>query len=79
MEAKISPTQCKMARAALNLGVRDLAKTAAVSTNTITRFEKGEELMPRTAAAIRTALESAGVTFLDDGQVATGPGVSLKP
>lgn len=50
-----------------------------VSTNTITRFERGEELKERTVLAIRAALEQAGITFLSDGDVATGAGVSLKP
>jgi transcriptional regulator with XRE-family HTH domain len=67
-----------MARAALNWGVRDVALAAGVSTNTITRLERGEELLPRTVDAIRTALESAGVIFLDDGKsVNGGPGVRL--
>nr|WP_291647354.1 transcriptional regulator [Bosea sp. (in: a-proteobacteria)] len=72
------PAQCRMARAALQIGVRELAESAMVSTNTITRFEKGEELKERTVVAIRTALEQAGVQFLADGEVATGPGVSLR-
>jgi transcriptional regulator with XRE-family HTH domain len=67
-----------MARAALNLGVRDVAEAAGVSTNTITRLERGEELLPRTVADIRAALESAGVIFLGDGQsIDGGPGVRL--
>jgi DNA-binding XRE family transcriptional regulator len=74
----MNAVQCKMARAAVGWGVRDLAKTAAVSVDTISRLERGEELMPRTITAIRTALEAAGVTFLDSGDVASGPGVSLK-
>ncbi|WP_354123699.1 helix-turn-helix domain-containing protein [Bradyrhizobium sp. 482_C4_N1_1] len=65
-----------MARAALNLGVREVAEAAGVSTNTITRLERGEELLPRTAADIRAALEAAGVIFLSDGQsIDGGPGV----
>lgn len=30
------------------------------------------------ADAIRTALDNTGVQFLDNGKVATGPGVALK-
>jgi transcriptional regulator with XRE-family HTH domain len=67
-----------MARAALNLGVRDVAEAAGVSTNTITRLERGEELLSRTLADIRAAFEAAGVIFLDDGQsIDGGPGVRL--
>nr|WP_197730858.1 helix-turn-helix transcriptional regulator [Rhizobium leguminosarum] len=58
--------QCKMARAALGWGVRDLAKEAGVSPDTISRLERGEEILPRTLTAIRTTLESAGVEFFED-------------
>jgi len=63
-----------MARAGLGLGVRELAKAAAVSTNTITRLERGESLYPRTVEAIHAALEAAGVEFTREG----GPGVRLR-
>ncbi len=65
-----------MARAALALGVRDLAEMAAVSPNTIARLERGEELRPGTIAAIRAALEGAGVVFLKEN--GNGPGVALR-
>ena len=65
-----------MARAALELGVRELAEAAQVSTNTITRFERGEPLKERTVAAIRAALESAGVIFIAEN--GGGPGVRLS-
>jgi len=58
--------QCKMARAALGWGVRDLAKEAGVAVDTISRLERGEEIMPRTLTAIKSALESAGVEFFED-------------
>lgn len=72
----ISAVQCKMARAATGLGVRELAEAASVSPNTVTRFERGEELQPRTVAAIRAALEAAGVVFVDEN--GHGPGVRLR-
>lgn len=62
----MNAVQSKMARAALGWGVRDLAQAAAVSADTVSRLERGEELMPRTVQAIRTALESAGVEFIND-------------
>ena len=62
----MNAVQCKMARAATGLGVRELAALADVSPATITRLERGEELMPRTVQAIRTALEAAGVEFIND-------------
>lgn len=72
----ITPAQCRMARAALGLGVRELAKLADVSPNTITRLERGEELHNRTLKSIRTALEVAGVVFIP--QNGNGVGVRLK-
>lgn len=65
-----------MARAALGLGVRDLAKLASVSADTVARLERGEELKPRTVDAIRIALEYAGVIFIEED--GSGPGVRLK-
>lgn len=70
------PVQCKMARAALGLGVRDLAALAAVSPDTVARLERGEELKPRTIDAIRAALEYAGVVFVPEN--GEGAGVRLK-
>jgi transcriptional regulator with XRE-family HTH domain len=74
--SELTGAQCRMARAALDLGVRELAGAAAVSTNTITRLERGESLHPRTAAVIRAALEAAGVEFIAEN--GGGPGVRLK-
>ncbi len=72
------PIQCRMARTAAGWGVRELAKEAGVSADTVSRFERGEELLPRTVAALQSALEQAGVIFLDSGAtVDGGPGVRL--
>jgi transcriptional regulator with XRE-family HTH domain len=65
-----------MARAALELGVRELADAAKVSTNTVTRFERGEPLRERTVDAMRAALEAAGVEFIAEN--GGGPGVRLR-
>ena len=66
-----------MARAALGLGVRELAALADVSPDTVARFERGDELRDRTIAAMQTALEQAGVFFVDAGD-GLGVGVRLK-
>jgi transcriptional regulator with XRE-family HTH domain len=58
-----------MARAALGWGIRELASEAKVAADTISRFERGEELKERTVDAIRGALEAAGVEFLPDNGV----------
>lgn len=70
------PEQSKMARAGLGMSVRELADRAHVSTNTISRFEAGEDLKPRTIEAIQRALEEAGVIFVDEN--GEGPGVRLR-
>jgi len=74
--SELLPVQCKMARAALGLGVRELAATADVSPETVVRFEGGETLRARTVSAIRGALESAGVEFIAEN--GGGPGVRLR-
>ena len=63
MVAKMSAAQCRMARAGLGIGVRELATAAKVSTNTVTRLEAGEELKERTVNAICAALEAMGAEF----------------
>jgi transcriptional regulator with XRE-family HTH domain len=65
-----------MARAALGLGVRELAAAAKVSTDTVARFERGDDLKERTIEALRRALEAAGVEFIDEN--GGGPGVRLR-
>lgn len=58
--------QCRLARVALGLGVRELAKAAEVSTETIVRLEKGETLRPATLERIRNVLEEAGIVFISE-------------
>lgn len=62
----MNPVQCKMARMALNLGVRDLAALAKVAPGTVSRFEAGEELKTRTIEDMEAALTAAGVIFVED-------------
>jgi transcriptional regulator with XRE-family HTH domain len=68
--------QCKMARVAVGWGVRDLAREAKVSTDTVARFERGDELKERTVDALRGALEAAGVEFIPEN--GGGAGVRLR-
>jgi transcriptional regulator with XRE-family HTH domain len=68
--------QCKMARVALGLGVRELAVKAAKSPTTIAKFERGDDLLPDTVADIRKALEDGGAIFIDE-DAAAGVGVRL--
>lgn len=60
----MTPVQCKMARAALGIGVRDLATAAGVSPDTIARLERGEDLKASTLQTIRSALEDQGLEFI---------------
>lgn len=65
-----------MARAALGLGVREVAVLSDVAQATVSRLERGEELKPATIATIRVALEKAGVEFIAEN--GGGAGVRLK-
>jgi transcriptional regulator with XRE-family HTH domain len=65
--------QVRMARAALKMNVRDLAAAAEVSPNTITRIEADLPSNASTLAAIRRALEAAGIEFMDGDK----PGVRV--
>ncbi|MGH9551084.1 MAG: hypothetical protein ACRD3W_17000 [Terriglobales bacterium] len=56
----------------MNWGIRDLAKAAGISHDTVIRFERGEELRDRTVAAIQGAFEKAGVVFIPEN--GGGPG-----
>lgn len=55
----------------------DLAERAKVSRPTVVDFEKGTRTpMPNNLAAIRSALEAAGVIFISEN--GDGPGVRLR-
>lgn len=61
----------------LGMAQRDLAQVAKVAHRTLADFETGaRQPHPRTLAALRSALEAAGVEFIP--QNGGGPGVRLK-
>ena len=68
----MTPVQCKMARAGLGWNVRDLAREAKVSPDTVVRFENDVPLRERTVDAMRAALEKAGIEFIPDNGTAEG-------
>ena len=68
--------QLKMARAAAGWGVRDLAKKAGVTANTVTRIENGADAKQSTMDKLQHALEAAGIEFIDEN--GGGPGVRLR-
>jgi transcriptional regulator with XRE-family HTH domain len=73
----LTAVQCKMARAALGWGVRDLAARSGVATNTITRFENGRTgTNVSTLNLLKMTFEKAGVRFTDEGGVNPPPPVS---
>jgi transcriptional regulator with XRE-family HTH domain len=65
--------QLRMARAAVGWGVRELAKKAGITANTVTRIENGADAKQSTMDALQRALEAAGVEFTNGEQ----PGVRL--
>jgi transcriptional regulator with XRE-family HTH domain len=68
--------QLRMARAAVGWGVRELAKEAGVTANTVTRIENGADAKQSTMDKLRRALEEAGVEFINEN--GGGPGVRLR-
>ena len=65
-----------MARAAVGWGVRDLAKEAGVTANTVTRIENGADAKQSTMDALQQALEAAGIEFIEEN--GGGAGVRLR-
>ncbi len=72
----VTSAQIRAARALLNWTVRDLADRAGVHRNTVTRAETDATGPGHATAAIRAALEAAGVIFVDEN--GEGPGVRLR-
>lgn len=71
----MEPVQCRMARAGLRWGGRDLAGKASVSTACVTRFEKGRNVRLDTINSLQSAIETAGINLVPD--VGQGPAVRL--
>jgi len=72
----ITPEQCRMARAALQLSAGDLAALAKVGRNTIVRFESGQQIKPASIEKLHDALTTAGIEFIPEN--GGGPGARLK-
>ncbi|MGY3359913.1 transcriptional regulator [Bradyrhizobium canariense] len=75
----LSSAQLRAARALLRWSALDLAKASKVGVATIRRVEVIDGEIPVTAAneqALRQALESAGVEFIDEN--GGGPGARLR-
>jgi transcriptional regulator with XRE-family HTH domain len=73
----VTSAQVRMARAALDWTVRDLAEASRLHRNTITNIETGKYAGDAaTLAAIELVLKRAGVEFIDEN--GGGPGVRLR-
>ena len=68
--------QARMARALIQLGVRDVAAEAGVTPNTVSRIENGGDAKQSTMDALRRVYEGRGVRFTDAGGIAPTPAVS---
>lgn len=75
----LTSEQVRAARALLRWEQKDLASATQVSLPSIKRLEAQPgplAAQPRTVAAIRAALEAAGVIFVEEN--GEGPGVRLR-
>jgi DNA-binding XRE family transcriptional regulator len=73
----VTSAQVRMARAALDWTVRDLAEATGLHRNTINNIEveryAGD---PKTLELIESTLKAAGVEFIDEN--GGGPGVRIR-
>jgi len=73
-----------MARAALGWSLNDLAAHARLGRATVARFELGEPVSGATVAALRDALEDAGIELIaagaivENGSGSAGVGVRFR-
>ena len=73
----MTPAQSRAARGLVDWSQSDLGKRSNLSESTIRDFEKGRRIPgPNNLAAIRAALEAAGVIFIEEN--GEGPGVRLR-
>ena len=74
-KTQMTSAQIRAARGLLNWSVRELGKKAGVHWNTVSAIELGKSGgRPETLAAIKKALEKAGVEFTNGKR----PGVRMK-
>jgi len=74
--------QIKAARDLLGITQAELCLSAEIPLITLRRVEGRRDhrglVSEETVGRIVAALEAKGIQFLDNGEVATGPGVALK-
>src|ERR1700761_9027463 len=77
MISAMTPSQCRAARALVDLSQDQLASRASVSVTALRNFERGATTpMANNLLALRAALEAAGVEFIPEN--GGGAGVRLK-
>jgi transcriptional regulator with XRE-family HTH domain len=73
----LSPAQCRAARGLLGWSQSELSEASKTATKTIADFERGaRDPYPRTLEDVRSALETAGVEFIQEN--GGGAGVRLR-
>lgn len=74
---RLLPAQSRAGRGLLDWSQSELAKRSNLGESTIRDFEKGRRVPTiNNLTAIRTAMENAGVLFVDEN--GEGPGVRLR-
>ena len=75
----ITAEQSRAARGLLNWSQTELAEQSNLGQSTIRNFEAGRRLPGiNNLAAIRRAIEQAGVTVLDDNDTSDGGGAGVR-
>lgn len=70
---EMTPSQCRAARALLNMTQPDLAAGADVGLSTVVDFEKSRRQVPaETIGKLRKALEAAGVELVPEDMKGAG-------
>ena len=73
----MTPAQCRAARALIGISQDELVAASGVAKGTVAAFELGQrQPYARTLDAIRSALEDAGVEFIEEN--GGGAGVRLR-
>jgi transcriptional regulator with XRE-family HTH domain len=67
LDVIVSGKMVAAGRALLGWSGADLARRAGVTANTIVAVERDRSVRPSTWAAVREALQAAGIEFIPDG------------
>src|SRR5271165_1858025 len=71
----MTPAQLRMARAALEMTVREVEERTGVNKDTISRYESGKEILASALQALEKLFRDEGIVFLD--QDASG-GIGIR-